>query len=516
MNRLQSYYEQLQVSLKTLFVAAAMIAIGSVLSNPYLNNIIKLDSDLIVSASQILRLCGGTILSYFPVYVFVKLLSHEKSEQNIVIAGIMAYLVFLTTLVLVQHTVSPDAAYNPQFTLMINETKYQIYRTGVFGIATIYFWVRYVFRKSNRGRNVSSISFVDNETLKISISLIGAVGIAIAFTYIWPFVLSSIYSVMKFVSLDSNNPMSLFAYGAIERVMALGNISEILHQEFWLSEMGGTWMNLSGNTFFGDVTIWASQLKETVNTYSAGRFTTGYYVMNLFAIPGYLIALSRTISNRKIRNRNIVVLIIAIITSAFGGILLPVELLMLLTSPTIYVFHVFMTAFVYAVLRGFSVAFGFSFFGSLISSTPGNLIDLIGISQNPALFSKVIILTLVGVLIFICYYSFTRMYYSRLAMDLLNTSNQSQRIEEFADALGGIENIETISSSLTRLHVSLKDRDKISVAPLHRDGVVRIVETRQGFILSLGSAAYMIQKEINQLIKEANNNRNVEEVDTNE
>lgn len=516
MNRLQSYYEQLQVPLKTLFVAAAMIAVGSLLSNPYLGNIIKLDNNIIVTTAQLLRMCGGTILSYFPVYVFVKLLSHEKSEQNIVIAGIMAYIVFLTTLVIMQQGTSPAAAYNPLFNFTIGETKRQLYRTGIFGIASIYFWVRYVFRKSNRGRNISSSSIVDGETSKIFISIVGGIVIGLAFTYIWPIILSSIYSVMKFVSLDSNNPMSLFAYGALERVMALGNIPDILHQEFWLSQMGGTWMDLSGNTFIGDVNIWTAQLKETINSYSAGRFTTGYYVMNLFAVPGYLVALYRTISNKKIRNRNILVLVIAILVSAFGGILLPVELLMLITSPTIYFFHIFMTAFVYAILRGFSVAFGFSYFGSLITSTPGNLPDLLGIAQNPALFSKVIILLLVGVLIFVSYFSFTRLYYRRLAIDLLNTSNQGQRIEDFADALGGYDNIESISSSITRVHVQLLDRDKINVAPLHRDGVVRIIETRQGFILSIGSSAYMIQRDINKVIEKRLSEKNVEEVDTNE
>lgn len=175
-----------------------------------------------------------------------------------------------------------------------------------------------------------------------------------------------------------------------------------------------------------------------------------------------------------------------------------------------------MTSFVYAILRGFSVAFGFSYFGSLISSTPGNIVDILGIAQNPALFSKVIILVLVGVLIFVAYYSFTRLYYKKLAIDLLNTSNQAQRIEDFADALGGYDNIETISSSITRIHVQLIDRDKINVAPLHRDGVVRIVETRQGFILSVGSSAHMIQKEINKEIKNKDLNLNVEEVETNE
>ena len=516
MNRLQSYYEQLKVSLKVLFVASAFIAFGSILSNPYLNNIIKLDNDFIVKTALIMKMGGGIILSYFPFYVFVKLLSHEKNEQNIVVAGIMAYLVFLTTLILTSNQVMPNATYVPFFTFTLNDSKFLLYKTGVFGIAAIYVWVRFVFKNPSKQRSIATGTLMGSETYRIGFAIVGGGIIGYGFSQLWPLFLTSLYSVMKFIATDANNPMSLFAYGALERFLSIGNLSSILHQEFWIGEMGGSWMNLAGNTFVGDVNIWAAQLKETVNAFSAGRFTSGYYVLNLFAVPGYLIALWGAISNKRIRSKNLIILFAGILISVFGGVLLPVELLMLLTSPTLLIFHIFMTSFIYAVLRGFSVALGFSYFGNFVSATPGNVIDLIGISQNAAQFSKVIIVLLLGVIVFIAYYGFSRFYFSRLAMDILNTTNQDQRVDDFAQALGGYANIEAVSSTLTRLHVEIIDKDLINVSPLHRDGVVRIVETRQGFILSIGTASYIFQRELNAKLKQLEQTMPQEETKTDE
>lgn len=502
MNRLQSYYEQLQVPLKAMFIASAFIAIGSIISNPYLNNLIKLDNPLLVTASTIFMMCGGIILSYFPLYVFVKLLAHEKSEPNIVVSGLMTYLVFMISMLIMTQYAGDRPVYLASYSVTINNNTYKLFNTGIFGFLAVFYWVRYVFRKPTKQRSITASSFLDGESKKTVVSIIGGLFIGLAFAWLWPSVLNSIYTVMNFISSDSNNPMGLFAYGALERIMSLGNVLDIIRSEFWFSDMGGTWMNLNGTTFFGDVNIWSGQIRETVNSFSAGRFTVPYYVLNLFAIPGYIVALSKTISNKKIRNRNLGILISVILLSVFGGILLPIELLMLLTSPTIYFFHIFMTSFIFAILRGFSVAFGFSYFGILNAATPGTLVDLFGISQNAVLFTKVSILVLLGVIIFVAYYAFTRFYFNKLALDILNTANQDQKIEDFVEALGGYENIESISSSITRIHVHLKDRDLISVAPLHREGVVRIVETRQGFVLSLGTAAYILQKEINFKLKD--------------
>ncbi|CAM4269719.1 PTS glucose transporter subunit IIBC [Erysipelothrix aquatica] len=516
MNRLQTYYEQLQLPLKSLFFGSLLVAIGTIIPNPYVNSVLKLDSPILLSISRVLLMSGGIILAYFPLYVFIKLLSHEKNEPNIVVTGIISYLAFLVSMLLLSPTTSPTATYISALVIKLGDKQYMLYRTGIFGLIAIYLFVKNIYRKTSEKRHISNVSFADRETVKMVFAIVGSSVIGMLFAFGWPYFMEMMYSIMEFISQDVNNPMSLFAYGALERLMALANLDVILHQEFWLNTLGGTWMNLAGQSFVGDVNIWAGQLKETVNVFGAGRFTSAYYVMNIFAVPAYLIAISTTISNKRARNRNIGLLIAAILVSMVGGTLLPIEILMLLTSPTLYFFHLFATSFIYAILSGFSVALGFSFFGNLLSATPGNIIDLMGISYNTVLVSKVFILLLVGIIVFLVYFSFTRLYFNKLALDVLSITNKQQRIEDFTEGLGGVSNIETVSSTLTRIHVELREREDLNIAALHRQGVTRIVETRQGFVLSIGSPAYMIQKAINKNMKTYRAIHEVEEVEENE
>lgn len=505
MNRLQTFYEQLQLPIKTLFLGCFMIAIGSVLKNPYINQILRLDSVFIVNMSLVLRTSGGLILSYFPLYIFIKLIANRSHDQNIVLLGIIAYGLFILTMSLFTPTGLKPAVYSDFLSFTLNGTQYSVFRTGAVGFLAVYYLIRYICRPNKKSRRISQLSHLDKDVVNMVNVVIGSILLGILFSFVWPFVIGFIYSVMDFIASDVNNPMSLFAYGGFERLLALANLDTILHEEMWLGALGGSWMNLAGQTFTGDVSIWGAQLKETINTVGlggAGRFTSAFYILNLFAIPAYLVGLWTTITNKKSRNLNLFVLIAALVVSLFGGISLPIELLLLFTAPILYVFHIFMISFASAVLSGFGVTIGFSYFGSIFTATPGNIIDLLAYMRNPMIFQNIIIVILIGLITGAAYFFMTRFYYRRMAIDVLNIGTKQERITEFVERLGGLDNIESISSTPTRVHVNLHDRDKLNVAGLHRQGVTRIVETRSGFILSFGAASYIVQSEINSALKQ--------------
>ena len=60
---------------------------------------------------------------------------------------------------------------------------------------------------------------------------------------------------------------------------------------FWFSDMGGRWLNSVGQKFSGDVAIWTAQRQEGISVLTTGTFITPYYVINLFIIPAYYIAI---------------------------------------------------------------------------------------------------------------------------------------------------------------------------------------------------------------------------------
>lgn len=505
MNRLQTYYEQFQFPIKATLIGSFMIALGTLIQNPYVNQILKLDSAFLIAASNLVLYSGGIILSYFPILVFIKFLSSRINENNPVIVGIVAYFVFLVSMAMFGPSGLPAASYETYLNFTFNGQSYSLMKTGVIGIGAVYLLIRYIYRKKGLRVFVSQISYIDRDAFRLAYTIFWSMALGILFAYGWPYFIKNIYNAIEFIASDVNNPMNLFTYGALERALALFNLEGILHQEFWLGSAGGSWMNLAGQTFIGDVNIWQAQLKETVNILGAsgsGRFTSAYYVINIFAIPGYLAAIWSTITMKKYNRINLIGVIIAIVLSAVSGILLPIELLMIVSAPVIYVFHVFMVSFTYALLSAFNATVGFSYLGNLSTAAPGTVLDFAGLLNNTIIFDRLLVILMLGFIVFIIYFAFTRFYYRSMAIDVLNVGLKQERVVEFIERLGGLDNIQAISNTPSRVHVTLVDRDKLNVEGLHRQGVTRIVESRAGYALSFGAASYTIQREINKALNE--------------
>ena len=84
---------------------------------------------------------------------------------------------------------------------------------------------------------------------------------------------------------------------------------------------------------------------------------------------------------------------------------------------------------------------------------------------------------------------------------MLNIGTKEDEIMDFIERVGGLDNIEKISSTPTKVTVLLRDEDNINPAGLHRQGVTKIVQTREGYNLFYGAGSYMLQKEVNQKLE---------------
>ena len=501
MNRLQVYLEELQLPIKSLFVATGLIAVGSILGNPFINDIFLLDLPIIVTITRLLLFTGGLIFACFPYIVFVKLLYSRTQEKNIVVVGIIAYLMYLIMILFFGPTDLPDNMYISFIRLEINDSIYRLVNTGVIGLIGVYFIVRKVYQKQMIARNANFTKVFDRDTIRLIRSLIYTTIYGLFIAWMIPYISKGIYSILNFVAADINNPMSLFAYSGFERILSLFGLQNIVRKEMWFGKLGGTWNSLENIGYMGDVNIWAAQLKDSVAVLgvgSAGRFTTVYYVLNIFAAPAYLAALATTVSDKPKFRRGLVTVFTGTVLSLLGGIWFPLEIIMLLTAPIIYIFHLFMVGFISAILLGISTTIGFSYLGIINAANPGNIIDLIGISRNSMINRQIMMMLLLGLIVFFIYFYVVRFYYTHMAIDILNIGIKDDEIKDFIERIGGLENIEKISSSPTKVIVKLYNEDSINPAGLHRQGVTKIVQTREGFILLYGSGSYMMQKEINK------------------
>ena len=517
MNRIQIYLEDLQLPIKSMFVGIVLIAVGSVLGNPLVNELFLMNAPLVMQISRILLFMGGLILSCFPYIVFVKLLYSRSNDKNIAIVGIVSYLVFLVMILFFSPRNLPESAYSKILKITIINDTYPLIKTGILGLIGIYYIVKSIYKKPARQRIGGFTKVFDPELARFIKSLFFSILFGIVFALVYPIFMEGIYGVIRFIAQDVNNPMSMFAYGSFERILSVLNLESILHNEMWFGSLGGTWNSLSNVTYIGDVNIWAAQLMDSIKVLgvgSAGRFSTVYYVLNLFAMPAYLTALLTTVSNKKDRRRGIITVVLGTLLSIFSGITLPLEIILLLTTPILYFSHLFLVGFMSAVLLGLGTTIGFSYLGVLSAATPGNILDLISLSRNNIINTQIITLLLFGVIVFVLYFYLTKFYYSKIAIDILNVGNQKEEVQGFIDRVGGIDNIVSISSTPTKINLALKDEDNINVGGLHRQGITKIVQTRQGYVLSYGAGSFMLQREVNILLKLHNDAK--EQTDTHE
>ncbi len=504
MNRLQIYLEELQLPIKSVFVATILIAVGSFLGNPYVNEILKLDYPLLVTIKDILLFTGGLVLRAFPYMVFVKLLYTRTHERNIVVVGIISYLMFLIMILFFSPKTLPATAYSEILKFSIALDEYKLMNTGYFGLIGIYLIVRRIYHKPMNVRNANFTKLLDRDTIRLMKSLVASTVFGVAMAFLFPYVIESVYTILRFIASDFTNPMSLFAYSGFERLSTLLGLDNIVRNEMWFTSMGGTWNSLENITYVGDVNIWAAQLKDSVAVIgvgSAGRFTTFYYVINMFAIPAYLFALSFTVTDKKKKRKAIVTVLLGTALSMLTGITYPIEILLLLTTPVLYIFHLFMVGFISAILLGLSITLGFSYLGILSAANPGNIFDLIAISRKNIINQQVLIMVLFGVIVFFIYFYVTRFYYNKVAIDILNIGIKDDEVTNFIERIGGLDNINSFNSLPTKVTASLKDEDNINTEGLHYQGVTKIIHAREGFILSYGPGSYILQKEVNKRLK---------------
>ena len=223
--------------------------------------------------------------------------------------------------------------------------------------------------------------------------------------------------------------------------------------------------------------------------------------MNIFAIPGLLVGIFSTISDRLTRKRYALFLAIAIIVSAMTGMLWPVELFLVITAPALFLMHSVAMSSLYAILASMSVTLGYSYTGTLAYALPGTIVSAIPYLTNVKYLNTLFILLIVGIIYFVGYLFMTRSYYFILSGDFLDRKKNRHYRDQFIQALGGIANVRIINAAVNKLVVSLYDPSKMDIETIKELGAYRIVETRIGTEIELGPRSVNLHRGIAKVLK---------------
>ncbi|MBR4446686.1 MAG: PTS transporter subunit EIIB [Solobacterium sp.] len=497
-----SFYEILKYPIEVLFIAWIMIGIGNLLSNGSLGIVYSIENDTIIILAEMLVKAGQFLVVNFPFIFLIRLSARQTGSATSIISSVCGYISYLTATMVFASGSLPSTAYSSIFGLSISNsasaalshsTHYPL-QTGMIGAFIVAMITLWSFNRSKVRNEYGLFSFISKEasvTLRtVFVSFLAGAGAAL----VWPYVLMVIQKVISFIASDTTNPVNLALYGITDRFLGVFNLGTLIRQPFWYGVSGGSWNNIAGVSVAGDVNIWTSQLSSTGLIGMAGRFITPYYVLNIFAVPGMILGMYTLMSNRLERGRKRIFFLIATLTSIMFGTLLPLELLLVVLCPLLFLFHLGYTGILYGLFQALHVYLGFkSTDGSTLAAMPGTFPELFSYLSNSSLTKSLIVVAAVGAVSFVIYFGATQIYFRYVAVDLFRTGDKDRLIQGTIEAVGGLENIKSVYSSITTLNISVYDPNVINVRALRRLGSHKVYETRSGYTICYGAPSKMVE-----------------------
>ncbi len=508
MRRWYSFLEIVQTPLKVCFLGCALIALSGLVLNPNVSLFFSTNNTIVIAIAEICKYLGGVLVDFFPILLLLSFLGKREHGTIFMFIGFVSYLAFNIMTMFFAKSDLVSTAYAPILGLSVNGSTFQNLnvgihtplQTGLVGIVTVALLTRHCYFVS-RGKSPYTLLFpyIDKDTWALILSILYCSIAGILFAYIWPTVINMMYGLFQFIATDITNPMNLFFYGLLERLLCDVGMGNLIRNAFWFTEMGGTWIqSLTGVSVSGDVSIWTAQSAAAGFSLGPGRFISAYYVLNLFAIPGMLAALSHSSSDTMERRRFRRFFLWAILISLLGNTIYPFEILILIISPLLYFFHICYSAVLFGVFQAFEVYIGYAYSGDLVYATPGNLFDLLYYSRSAVSSRTIQAILIAGVISFLLYFIVSKFYFRKCAVGLFDSSNLKNHTDLFIESAGGLNNIKSLHSSPIKLTVQVANKALLNYTAMQQLRPSKVVESHAGYSFYIGAQSLMIKNEVNK------------------
>lgn len=509
MKRWHAFYEALQLPLKMLFLAILFLGIGNLITNQVFSPYWTIDNQYVILFAEAITRIGTFLVVYFPFIFFLRLVSRKSNGITTILIGIMGYFTFIIFTIFFASNTLPSAAFSSIFGISLPSSQLAAFagkvqypvQTGMVGVILITITTRIAYKQSRNKSAYGLLAFVDRDMWAMILNFIYSIAMAFIICFVWQYLFQSIDQISRFIASDISNPINIFIYGVADRVFSVFGLGSFIRQPFWFGNLGGSWINLVGESVAGDVGIWTTMVSQNLVPATAGRFITPYYVLNIFAVPGMIWAFYATYTDKVEKRRIRLFFVLATLLSIFAGTLLPLEIMLLLLCPLLFLFHVTYTGILFGLFQALKVALGFSYFGNVNVGLPGNLLEFMNFARNPNYSHVILTICVVGVISLIIYFLITRLYFKYLAIDLFNNGTSRNIIDKTIDAMGGTSNIKMLHASVNRLTIQVFDPSILKLSILADLGATRIVETRAGYSIDYGSGSTMIKRGIEKQLR---------------
>ncbi|KGX88125.1 glucose-specific PTS transporter subunit IIBC [Pontibacillus litoralis] len=492
---LQKVGKALMLPVALLPAAGILLALGTTFQEEtFLNRVPAFQADWIQLIAQVMAESGDIVFAnlalLFAVGVAIGL---SKGDGVAGLAAIIGYLIMNVTMGVLANVTPEMAAESPAYAEVLGIPTLQ---TGVFGGIIVGILASVLYNKFFNIELPQYLGFFAGKRFVPIITAFSALFLGIAMIWVWPPVQYALNEFSHFM-LDRNLALAAFIFGVIERALIPFGLHHIFYSPFWFEF--GSYTNAAGEIIRGDQQIFFAQLKDGVEL-TAGTFMTGKYPFMMFGLPAAALAIYHTASPER---KKVVAGIMgsAALTSFLTGITEPIEFSFLFVAPLLFAIHTVFAGLSFMVMHILNVKIGMTFSGGLIDFL------LFGVLQNRTAWWLVI---LVGIGFAFLYYFGFRWAILKFdlatpgrekdAVDDSETTDAGDRPYEILEALGGEKNITYLDACITRLRVSVEDKEKVDKERLKKQGASGVMEVGNNIQAIYGPSSDAIRGQIQDII----------------
>lgn len=320
--------------------------------------------------------------------------------------------------------------------------------------------------------------------------------VALILIVIWPTLFNIFIDFGQFIS--QLGPFGAGVYGFFNRLLIPTGLHHALNSVFWfdmagINDIGKFWGTVSGGV-----------LGQT------GMYQAGFFPIMMFGLPAAALAMVQCARPEKKKQVG-AILLSAAFASFLTGVTEPIEFSFMFVAPPLYFIHAFLTGlfvFIAASLKWIA-GFGFS----------AGLIDYLLSIKAPFSHHILMLIPLGIVCGFIYYFIFKFMiirYHlmtpGREVDDIvievpeeeivtIESGDYDELAILYVESLGGIANIVSIESCITRLRVQVKDMNLIDEKKIISTGAGGIVKIgKSGLQIIIGPQVDFIVDSINDIL----------------
>ncbi|MEQ6376688.1 glucose-specific PTS transporter subunit IIBC [Bacillaceae bacterium S4-13-56] len=443
---------------------------------------------------------GGVIFDNLPILFAIGVAIGLADGDGVAgLAAVIGFLVMNVTLGIIAE------ANGVETIQMLGITTLQM---GVFGGIIMGVVAAYMY---NRFFNIQLPQFLGFFAGKRFVPIITAASglvLGLVFFFVWP-PIQNVIDWFSVLATETGSTVATFIFGFGQRALIPFGLHHIFYQPFWYEF--GRFTTESGEIVRGDMT------RYFAGDPTAGTFMAGLFPFMLFGLPAAALAIYHEARPEK-KAQVGGIMASAALTSFLTGITEPIEFAFLFVAPVLFLIHCVFAGLSFVTMDLLNVKAGFTFSGGFI-----DYVLYWPLSTNAWMIIPV------GIVFAVLYYIGFRFAIRKWNLATPGREQDVDGIEEtnegidtetsddlpynILESLGGEGNITHLDACITRLRVSVRDRNQVDKNRLKKLGAAGVMEVGNNIQAIFGPASDSIKGQIQDIIKGKKPRQRVEKVE---